>query len=792
MRNLAGDLRYVLRGWRRTPGFSITIVLTLAVSLALVSAIFAFADGYLFRPLPFPSGDHLYIVRDPDAKPALLRASDTDGLRQSNVAGFGFVEWSVSLIGQLQIGDRSVAISAYEVSPGFRAVVSLPLIAGRDFTADEHRETASTAAWLSHRFWTREFGSDRSVVGRTFRVRNAAGLSLDLHVVGILGPEVASFDLNNPPPDAVVPGAARLPAGPNHLSNPIVRLPPGMSREEGEARIAGALQGIAPSALDRPRAVRLRPLREAQVAGGRPTARVLFAGALLVLLLATVNLVHLLLTRAAARSGEVAVRAALGASRWRIARLFLAESVMLGALGTAAGLVLGAWLAALIAARVPTFPTAGRSLALVPMMFDQRAAGFAVILGFTVAFVGGWWPAWRALRQSLAWTNRSGTGVAAAVPARVSRSILTSQLAVATIVLTGSVFIGLGIWRYLHQPLGFDYVDRFQVAVSSSSPRGVSSAELDAIVRAISALPGVRAVGPYEVTDRGGEIDVPGRLVDASAIDVSDVSPGHFEAWNLRLQAGRWFTVSEFQGHSPVAIVDEILARQLWPNADPIGQEIRVAGGALRHIIGVVEPRRSRLDLEPRAQIWIPVPQHQTDSMLVAWVPRASAAEARDRLAAAAREVVPGIDVRVAPVTLETLFRRDVGEARFQAPIVIAFGLLAFALSAIGVFGLVSYLVEQRTREFGIRLALGALPIDVWRTVIRESVIPALVGLGIGVAGARALETVVRASVFGWESSSVHTIVVVVVALLGATIFAATMPARRAMSVDPAVALRVE
>lgn len=785
-----GDLRYVWRSWRRQPAFSVTLVLMLALSLGLAAAIFSFADGYLFRQLPFAGADRVYFVRDPDSQIGMLKASDTVALR--TVAGdLGFVEWGVGgPPGQLHIGDRTVDPLIYEVSRGFRTVAPLPLVRGRDFSDDEHQAGASpVAAWLSYRFWRREFGGDEAVVGRTFPIGNNRMVS-ELRVVGILGPTVASFDLNNPPPDIVVPELGPTPVGPNFYSSPMVRLSDGQSAEQGGARIAAALQSVAPG-TDRPRSVRLRAVRESQVAGGRPTARVFFAGALLVLALAAINLVHLLLTRAVSRDAEVATRRALGATNWRIARLFLVESVVLGVAGIGLGVLAGWGMSAVISASVPTFPTSGRNLALVPMQFDGRVIAFAAGLGLLVALAGAAWPAWRAVRGSLTPSARSASGVVASVPRRVSRSILAAQLAVATVVMIGTLFIGVGIWRYLHPDLGFDYVDRYRVTIEPAAPRAPNAVEVSAALDALRQTPGVRAAGTFDRTTVRETVDIPGHAIDPKSLSAAAVSPGYFEAWQLRLTAGRWFEAREFVAAPDVAVVNDVLARTVWPGVDPIGQDVRV-GGISRRVVGVIQAKRRWLTQPLHPEILLPFPTAGGDWSLVAWLPGTATAEPRSRLADAVRSIVPGGRVGVVAVTFNDLFLREVGEAQFQAPIIAAFGTLAFVLAGIGIFGLVSYLVAQRLREYGIRLALGARPRDIWRSVMTESVLPAAVGLMVGIPAALALESVVQASVFGWKSSGPLAAAVVAIVLFAAAAAAAIPPARRAMRVDPVQVLRAE
>ena len=790
---MADDLRFILRNWRARPGFFSAAILTLTLGVALAGAVFSFADGYLFRPLPFPSADQLYRVSDPGARPTLLRASETLALRQSVIRSFGFVEWGVSdrALGELRVGDRAVEVNAYEVSEGFRSTVRLPLVFGRDFAGSDHREGKTIPVWLAHRFWVREFAGDRGVLDRRFRFEHLSGAAIELQVVGVLAPEVASFDLNNVPPDLVLPGLPPTRLGPNSLSSPIVRLPDGMSRQQGEARIGQVLQAIAPAADGKARVVRLRSLRDAQVAGGRPTALTFFIGAMLVVLLAAVNLVHLLLVRGVSRSTEIATRAALGASRWRIARLFVLESVSVGAIGVSGGLLLAWWLAAVIEAQVPQFPTSGRNLALVPMLFDWRAVGFAAGVGLLVALVAGGWPAWRAMRQPVPWISRGARGAVPAVPARTSRTILACELALATVVLAGTVFTGIGIWRYLNQPLGFDYADRFAITFRPSEPRRVLPREVADALRAVRELPGVMSAGLYNATNVRG-VEVPGRSVAPRAVAAYGTGEGYFESWNLRIREGRRFTQAEYEDGSAVAVVDQRFASLMWPAGDAIGQLVRAGDGPMRQVVGVVEPPKWSLVREQPPAVYVPINQLPASGWLVAWIPNGTVAGFGEQIAAAIRAVGPVGDVRTTAVTMDTLFRREIGEARFQTPFMIVLGLLALALAAVGVFGVVSYIVERRTREFGIRLALGARRQHVWRSVAGQSVVAAIAGLVIGVAGARALERVVQASVFGWQSSGAWATSIVAVALFTVALIAAAAPARRAMRIDPVATLRME
>jgi predicted permease len=788
------DLRCVVRGWKARPAFFATVVLTLTLSVGLAGAVFAFADGYLFRSLPFPSADRLFYVRDPAARIAsALLASETQALRRSSLADLGFVEWSPAgrVDGELFIGDRRVDVFAYEVSEGFRSTLGLRLHAGRDFAPAEHRDGGVIPAWLSHRFWVRELGGDLAALGRTVRIERPSGDVVDVRVVGILGRGVSSFDLNNRPPDLVVPAPPPEGLGPNVLSFPIVRLPEGMSRAQGARQIAQVLQVLAPALDGGSRVVRLDSLWRAQVAGGRPTALVLFIGGMLVVLLAAANLVHLLLVRGVSRSGEIATRAALGATRWRVARLFLIEALSAGGIGIPLGLLVAGWLARVIDARVPAVPTGGRNLSLVPMLFDWRVVAFAACLGLVVALVAGAWPAWRAMRQPVRWVNRSHAGTAAAMPARASRAILACELGLATVVMMGAVFIGMGIWRYLDQPLAFDYEQRFSIDVRPAGSMNIEPHEVAGAIRAIRDLPGVVSAGNYDAPSLP-EVEVDGRVLDEDRAAGYGAAAGYFEAWNLRILEGRGFAEADYRTGAPVVIVDDRFAASIWPGADPLGRTVRVGGGPMREVIGVVAAPRWRLSSTGQPAVYVPLETPPATGWLVAWIPSGRMPAVGERLAGAVQAAVPGMRVTTRPVTRESLFAREAGEAWFQAPFMVVFGVFALLLAAIGVFGVVSYVVERRMKEFGIRLALGARPMDVWCAVTLQSVSPALAGLAEGTLAALALERVVTASVFGWQSSSVLALSLVAATLVAVTVAAAALPARRAMRTDPVATLRAE
>ena len=795
-RGVSSDMRYAVRSWRRNPGFALTAIGTLVLGVGLAVGVFAFADGYLFRGLPFPHAAQLFALRETSGSPGWLRQADVDELRESSVADFGFVDWGVSdrlSARAIVIGERHVSVLPYAVTPGFGQTLKLPLALGRWFTAEDHQPGALIPVWLSHRFWDREFARDRDIVGKRFKV--IGGAIGEVVVVGVLAPLVASFDLNNPPPDLIAPDIPTRTTSPNHYSSAIVRVPDGLTQAQAEARLTAAYRALPPppGAWTRD-AVRLKPLENDITEGGRPTAKLLFAGALLILLLVLVNLVFLLLAKGAARAGEIAMRAALGASRWRLSRLFLVESGLLALAGLAGGLGIGRLLAAVIDSRIPVFPTQGRNLAMVPMTFDQRVIVFAVLLGAVVVAVGTVWPTWWATRRSLTQNARTSASVGGALRGRTAKALLASEVAVATVITIGAVFVGLGIWRHLHPALGFEYRDRFWMSIEPRAgtvgAKSEAHVDLTSHLQAIREVPGISSASRSWTSIRA-TFDIDGRPIgkDTGAYGVRE---GTLETWGAQVVKGRLFTSDEFRANAPLVVVDQRTAARLWPDREPVGQHLKKTGGAEITVVGVIRNVRRTLRQQTIGAIYLPQPDDSPVQFVLVSAPGMTADGLRERLRSIAAASSAEGFLSVSPVTFQDLFLRESGEAAFQAPFVVVFGGLAFLLVGIGLFGLVSYLVEHRLREFGIRLALGAQARHLRRQVMNQSLVPALIGLAIGIALTWSLEKLMTSQVFGWQGSVPISVALVSTSLLAIAAVAAMVPARRAARVDPVIVLRAD
>jgi predicted permease len=786
--DLGGDLRYVLRGWRRGPGFTLTILSTLALSVGLSAAIFSFVDGYLFRPLPFPGADRVYLVRDPDAQIAsALMATEVQALRATDVGPFGWVEWSLASPLEMEVGGQRVEARAYEVTEGFRKTLQLPLVVGRDFTPADHHPGPSTVAWASWRFWTRELGQNEDLIGRPLSA-SVRGRPQTVEIVGVLAPTVASFDATNPPPDLVVPAAPKMPIHPRLMSFPMVAIPSGMSVEQAEASIGAALQAVAPAAVGKARRVRLRSLLSMQVWGGAPTARVFLVGAALVVVLAALNLFHLLLCRGVARQQEMAIRRALGAGRWRVARLGVLEGLTLGAVGCAFGLGLGYVLFSVIENAVPEFPTVGRNLSMVPMVFDARVVAVAGTLGMLVAVASAIWPSLAAVRRP---PTVGTTRTTMTVSGRLTRALLASELSVAVVVLVGACFIGIGIYRYLNQPLGFDYRGRAEAFLERTDGQPLESAIVDAWLARLHGGTVVRAASPYRAGGARVPVQVGLRTVAANDVSVQYVPPQYFEAWGHTIEAGRALLPEEHADEAPVVLVNRVAAEQWWPGDTGVGQVITV-GERQYDVVGVITPRRDTLERDPGPAIMLPARATTGRGSFVVWAPGREITTLVSELSAIAAQIDPALRVTGRALTFDSLFMRGIGEARFQTPIMATFGVLAAVLAAVGVFGLVSYTVERRMREFGIRIAIGADRLDIWRRVASEAIVPAIAGVGTGSLAAWWLERYVESAVFGWQSSGSAAVTAVAIVLLVVTTLAILRPASRAARVDPAEILKAE
>ena len=798
---LGDDLRYVLRSFRHAKAFALTAILTIGLGLGLNAGIFSFADGFLFRPLPFADSDRLFSVSEKGTYSGGVNLDDFDEIQKAKPGILGVATWENAPGARARVGDKWLDVTSYSVSPRFEDVLGFQLLRGRGFRDDEHRPISTVPCWVSFQFWQWKLGAESRAIGSHLTLLGSGGTASDVEIVGVLPPLVASLGPDNVPPDLWFPATPRSITGSQRnvmsVFLPIVRLAPGVTPESATSQLQGLVDGVQGQSPGGPhREIWLRSLRETQVRGGRPTAWLLFAVAIAVLVLVVVNLGHLLLARSVGRSAEVGVRFALGASRWRVVRLMLTESLTLTGVGLAFGLSLGWAVSRVLRASVPQYPSGGgANMSLVPMSFDHRVAGFTAALAVLTALAAGIVPAWRHASSAHEQVQRTLAQVRDRLSGRTARAILTLEVTIAATIVASAALVGTSAWLFLHQPLGFDPSHRYSCVVSpqrrAAVPADIALAMEAQLHDTLENVPGVTAVGFTDSFGGSGAIAADGHALPIDTARSERVDAGYLLALGVRLLAGRFFTSAEGNGDAPVAVIERDLADRIWPGVDPIGKVLTDAGGKDRTIVGVVPHVRWRLVSDTPQIAYVPLDPHKLTLRALVALPREGVDEVESTLTEAAVAVVPGGRAIVEPL-FTVVARRDAGSFEFQGPVVALLGTIAFLLTGIGVYGLVTYLIEQRMREFGVRLALGARRRDLWIAVIQESFAPTLVGVALGLFVSVWAGRLLRSLLFGVAPTSPVILASVGVGLIGVSVLAAVRPARRVLHIDPVQVLRAD
>lgn len=816
LEELGRDLRHALRVLRRAPGFTAVAVLTLALGIGSATAVFSVLDGVLLRPLPYPDADRLFV---------LYEANRAEGERPPSYPGFQ--DWRAAakgLSGMAYVRGGEFALRGPEgvqrlvggyVSDGFFATVGTRPLLGRALAAGAATEREMV---ISHALWSREYGADRAIVGR--RVSTPEG---PFTIVGVMP---AGFRL----PfwaDVWAPIEA-LPAGERfvltdralHVDAQVIgRAAPGVSRERAAAELAALTARAADVYPERDgtrwdRAT-LTPVPETVLGDAPERLRVLALAAGLLLVVACVNVAGLMLARASVRGREVAVRVALGAGRGRIVRQLLSESVVLGLAGGILGAAT-AWAAvrALRASAPDVLPR------MAEVAVDGRVLAFAMVLAVGTALLSGLAPALRATSSTLVEPLKGGTPGAGAGRAatRARTTLVVAQLALALVLVTGAGLLARSLWSLNRLELGFEPRGLAAVRIFPPSPRYDSPEAAAALYRrleeAIAAVPGVRAAAfANHVPLVGGAM--PTRLVahgqappaQGENVLLRTVSPGYFRTVGTWLIRGRALGDADLPGPGGV-VLNEAAARAFFPGADALGRSVtlhRAAQGRenagepiTAQVVGIAADERFfEVEGEPPPAVFAPWTWDVWPSITLAARVDGDAAALLPALRRAVLAVDPDLPVagpmpqsRWTPV--EAYVRSSLEVQRLNAVLLGAFAASAFALATIGVFGLMAYVVAQRTRETGLRMALGARPRDVLWMVTRQALALATTGIALGLALGLAATRLLRSQLHGVSATDPATFVVVAIAFAGAALLAGLLPARRAARVDPMTALRAE
>lgn len=803
METLFQDARFCLRMMLKNPGFTSIAVLTLTLGIGANTVIFSFFNGVLLRPLPFQQPERLVLLDEIATKRGgvSLGVSFSNFLdwREQNqvfsdVGGYHSITFTLTGVGEAE--ELSGAMSSHGL---FNLLGVTPLL-GRAFTPEEDQPGRGRVVILGHGVWQRRFGGDPKIVGRTVTLVDRAW-----EVVGVMPPDF-KFPAGA---EFWIPLTIRTSGWPRtmHGMGAIARLKPRVTRQQAQsdmsliARRLGEQYPESNEGID----VSVTGLRDHLVKDYRQGLWILLGVVGFVQLIACANVANLLLARAAARQREMAVRAALGAGRWRIARQVLCESLMLGALGGVAGMLLS-WLGLnLMLAALP-----------IELPFWMKFNVDGCVLAFTLAvslltsLIFGAAPAWQAGRIDLIEAlKEGGSGGVGGSRHRLRRMLVVAQVALALILLVGAGLMMRSFLRLQQVKLGFDPDNALtmRVTVPGVGYRGNSGLFFHQLLERVNALPGVEAAGanlalPLTGVDQywnktmtvQGESGLP--LGHATEINVGAITPHYFRAMGIPLIAGRAFNETDARDTPKVMIIDERMAREYWPNESPLGKRIRFGPSesrdSWRTIVGVVGAvQHERLDATTSNNVYVPGLQGANGFQTL--VVRSQTPP--ESLIAAVKNVVKEMDANL-PIThvatMREVVNKFIWQPRLYAILFAVFAVVALLLAAVGIYGVISYAVVARTNEFGIRMALGAQPRDVLKLVVGQGMALTIGGAAIGLLGAWSLTRLMKTLLFGVSVTDPATFAGVALLLTIVALLACYIPARRATKVDPLIALRCD
>ena len=796
MSRFVNDLRFAARTLRRSPGFALVAVLTLAVGIGATTAIFSVLHAVVLRPLPFPEPERLAWLSE-------VTPSGED-FSTSEPTFLDFRERARSFSRLAALTDRPVTLRGERepqrlrgvaVTPDFFAALGVAPVLGRGFLPEEEAPDAA-AAVLSHALWTSRFGADPRVVGRSLDLGGEAVPVVGVMPEGFVSPGDAEIWL----PLAPSAGADRG----DHALSMVGRLAPGVSAEAAatEMRAIAARLGERYPESNGGWSVRLAPLRERMIGGELTRTMWVLMGAVgLLLLLMCANLANLLLARGVSRRREMGLRAALGAGRGRLAGQLLAESLLLAGAGGAAGLLVAAWGVPLLKLLLP--PSTPR---LAGIGVNGTVLSFALAASAGCALLFGLFPALQASSSDVRTALREGSRGSAAAGRRVRDALVVGEVALAMTLLVAAALLAGSFLRLRAVDTGFAEEEVLAVPLTLPGPQFEERGEMGRFLSAVEArlreIPGVASVGATNVAPLGGggtvvNLSVEGRPSGPGETPFArwrSVTPGFFGAAGVSLLRGRLLDPTDYAPDAPAAIVvTQAFARRLFPGEDPVGRRVAmgVNGTNWRTVVGVVgDVRDTRLAEAPQPLFFLPeVGGWPWMTLLV----RTSSDPAA--LAPAVRRAIWSLDPALAIPTVEPISaarREAVAGPRLNLLLMAAFAAVALLLAGLGVYGIMSHSVLQRTREIGIRIALGARPWRMLRMVLGRGVRLVAAGVALGAAAALVFARLLAALLFETPPSDPATLAGTAALLAAVGLASAWVPARRAARADPMEALRHE
>ena len=813
MQTLWQDVRYAARMLVKNPAFTAVAVVALALGVGANTAIFSVVNAVLLRPLAYKDPGQLVFINHNYQKTNLKASVSVPGYLHYRDHAKSFSEvaaltgWSVNLTGE----GEPERLQGMSVSPNLFGALAAEAAEGRTFTNEEAQLGQHRVAVLSHGLWERRFGSYPAIVGKTVTLNGEP-----YQIVGVM-PEGFQFgrefgqtvELWAPltfRPEQLDPATNLT----NEYLQVVARLRPGVAPEAAQAELDTIAENLRrqymPGADASKWGLLLTPASELVVGDIRPALLVLLGAVAFVLLIACANVANLMLARSAARQKEVAIRTALGASRARVVRQLLTESVLLALVGGGLGLLLAMWGVDLLVRMNENKIPRAHEIGL-----DPNVLLFTLGVSLLTGIIFGLAPAFQTSKVELHDTLKEGGRSGSAGMKRGLRDVLVVVEVVAAVVLL--VGAGLLIRSFFQlqqvspgfQPAG---VLSMQLALPAAkygeAPQRAQFAR--EMLERVRNVPGVKSAGtttilPMSGNNSSGSFQIEGRQVPQGQSsphgDRWMVSADYFETMQIPLVRGRYFNAHDLADGAQVAILDETMARKYWPTEDPVGKRISFEGNAQnrrwREVVGIVgHVKHVGLEGESRVQYYIPYDQRPSSQTLNLAVRTEGDPTA---LAGAVREAIRSVD-RDMPVyrvlTMERLVSDSLAQRRFAMFLFGVFAALALVLAVVGLYGVMSYMVTQRTHEIGLRVALGAQSSDIMRMVVGRGMVLVLVGVGLGLVAAFALTRVMSSLLYGVSATDPLTYVFIAALLTGVALLASYLPARRAMRVDPMVALRYE
>jgi putative ABC transport system permease protein len=800
MEKLIQDVRYGLRMLRKSPGFTVVAILTLALGIGANTAMFSVTSAVLLHRLPFPEPDRLVrgFGKFPQNDRAAVSPPDFADFRAQNrsfaqLAALAIEDSTSNLTG----GARAEQVRSNIVSWNFFDALGVPPKFGRSFQSADEQVSQPQVAILGYGIWRRDFGGDPAVVGQT--------LDLDgqkLNIVGVLPSDVPLLSEAQVwlPMPMLAQGMTHRGG---HFLAVVGRLKPGISRGQAQSdvdTIARALARQYPQS-NTDWSLNLFDLRDVIVGPVRPVLLLLVGAVGLLLLIACANVANLLLARVTARRKEIAVRAALGASRGRIVRQIITETTLLALAGGGLAALLSVWGVSLLRAVAPAdLPRLGE------IRVNPGVLMFTGVISILTGILFGAAPALQLSANQVGDSLKLGGRSSGSVTRhKLGRTLMVGEIAVSFALLVGAGLLVKSVWRLIHVDPGFrtDHVATARISLSDAAYKEDAQRAnfFRQLEERIAGLPGVENAGAISELPLDGQLNdnffhIQGRVYGPNENEDANfrhATPGYLKAMGIPLLAGRWFDERDGLNSPGIVVVNQPFVDRYFRGKNPIGESLVIEGSAKPiQIVGVIGGvNHFALDLPQPPEMYIPEAQAPSDAMNLV----VRAASDPQALASAMRDAVSSLDRGETLSTVRSLddvVNASIAQPRFSAQLLGLFATLALLLAAVGLYGLIAYSVSQRTQEIGIRLSLGAQRSDVLRLIMGEGISLALTGSAIGAAAALGLTRLLASLLYAVTPTDPTTFAVVGVSLIGIALFACYIPARRATKVDPMVALRNE